>query len=71
MQSSLMMVKEGELIAFPPRLPDELSSVICQSLWEPVQIITWLWVILNTTDGTVKASSVRIVKMNADLGFSN
>ena len=38
-----------------------------KSLWEPVQIITWLGVILNTIDGTVKATDERIEKLNAGL----
>ena len=39
-----------------------------KSLWEPVQIITWLGVILNTIDGSVKATDYRIVKLTTDLG---
>ena len=38
-----------------------------QSLWEPVQIITWLGVILNTIDGTIKATEERIQRLNAGL----
>ena len=38
-----------------------------KSQWEPVQIITWLGVILNTTDGSVKATDDRIVKLTTDL----
>ena len=38
-----------------------------KSLWEPVQIITWLGVILNTIDGTIKATDERIQKLNASL----
>ena len=37
------------------------------SLWEPVQIIAWLGVILNTIDGTVKATDECIEKLNAGL----
>ena len=39
-----------------------------KSLWEPVQIITWLGVILNTIDGSVKATDDRIVKLTTELG---
>lgn len=39
-----------------------------KSLWEPVQIITWLGVILNTIDGSVKATDDRIAKLTTDLG---
>ena len=35
--------------------------------WEPVQIIAWLGVILNTIDVTVKATDERIEKLNAGL----
>ena len=38
-----------------------------KSLWEPVQIITWLGMIFNTIDGTVKANNERIEKLNAGL----
>ena len=38
-----------------------------KSLWEPVQIIAWLGVILNTSDGTIKATNERIEKLNAGL----
>ena len=38
-----------------------------KSLWEPVQIITWLGVILNTIGGTIKATDERIQKLNAGL----
>ena len=38
-----------------------------KSLWEPVQIITWLGVIINTIDGTIKATDERIQKLNAGL----
>ena len=30
-------------------VPNEVKS-----LWEPVQVITWLGVVLDTTDGTIK-----------------
>ena len=40
-----------------------------KSLWEPVQIITWLGVILNTIEGTVKATAERIAKLSSDLVF--
>jgi len=36
-------------------------------LWEPVQTITWLGVILKTIDGTIKAIDERIQKLNAGL----
>ena len=41
-----------------------------KSLWEPVQIFSWLGVILNTIDGSVKATDDRIVKLTklTDLG---
>ena len=38
-----------------------------KSLWEPVQVITWLGVVLNTIDGTIKATEERIEKLNAGL----
>ena len=38
-----------------------------ESIWEPVQIITWLGVILITIDGTIKATDERIQKSNAGL----
>ena len=31
-----------------------------KSLWEPVQVITWLGVVLDTIDGTIKATEERI-----------
>ena len=31
-----------------------------KSLWEPLQVITWLGVILDTIDGTIKATDERI-----------
>ena len=39
-----------------------------KSLWEPVQIITWLGVIFNTIYGSVKAADDGIVKLTTDLG---
>ena len=36
-----------------------------KSLWEPLQVITWLGVILDTIDGTIKATDERIEKLNA------
>ena len=39
-----------------------------KSLWEPVQIIAWLGVILNTIDGSIKTTDDRIVKLTTDLG---
>ena len=44
-------------------VPNEVKS-----LWEPVQIITWLGVILNTIDGSIKATDDRIVTLTTDLG---
>ena len=38
-----------------------------KSLWEPVQVITWLGVVLDTIDGTIKATDERIEKLNAGL----
>ena len=38
-----------------------------KSLWEPVQVISWLGVILVTIDGTIKATDERIEKLNAGL----
>ena len=43
-------------------VPNEVKS-----LWEPVQVITWLGVVLDTTDGTIKATDERIEKLNAGL----
>ena len=43
-------------------VPNEVKS-----LWEPVQVITWLGVVLDTTDGTIKATEERIEKLNAGL----
>ena len=43
-------------------VPNEVKS-----LWEPVQVITWLCVVLDTTDGTIKATDERIEKLNAGL----
>ena len=39
-----------------------------KSIWEPVQVITWLGVVLNTTDGSVQATDERIAKLTSDLG---
>ena len=38
-----------------------------KSLWEPVQIISWLGVHLNTFDGTIRATEERIAKLSQDL----
>ena len=38
-----------------------------KSLWEPVQIISWLGVHLNTLDGTIRAMDERITKLSQDL----
>lgn len=38
-----------------------------KSQWEPTQIITWLGVILNSIDGSVKANDERISKLSDDL----
>ena len=38
-----------------------------KSQWEPTQIITWLGVIINTIDGSIKATDERIVKLSHDL----
>jgi len=38
-----------------------------KSQWEPIQIITWLGVILNTIDGSIKATDERIAKLCHDL----
>ena len=38
-----------------------------KSLWEPVQVITWLGVVLDTIDGAIKATDERIEKLNAGL----
>ena len=35
-----------------------------KSQWEPMQIITWLGVILNTVDGSIKATDERIAKLS-------
>ena len=52
------------------KLTVQLSIQICSSLeneekffWEPVQVITWLVVTLNTIDGTIKATDKRIKKI--------
>ena len=37
----------------------------CQ--WEPIQIIIWLRVILNTIDGSIKATDERIATLSRDL----
>ena len=37
-----------------------------KSQWEPIQIITWLGVILNTTEGSIKATDERIAKLSYD-----
>ena len=39
-----------------------------KSVWEPVQVISWLGVVLNTIDGSVQATNERIVKLTCDLG---
>ena len=39
-----------------------------KSVWEPVQVITWLGVVLNTIDGSVQATDERIAKLTSDLG---
>ena len=38
-----------------------------KSQWEPMQIITWLGVILNTIDGSIKATDERIATLSRDL----
>ena len=38
-----------------------------KSLWEPLLVITWLGVILDTIDGTIQATDERIEKLNAGL----
>ena len=43
-------------------VPNEVKS-----LWEPVQVITWLGVVLDTTDGTIKATDERIEKLKPAL----
>ena len=39
-----------------------------KSVWEPVQVFTWLGVVRNTNDGSVQATDERIVKLISDLG---
>ena len=39
-----------------------------KSVWEPVKVITWLGVVLNTIDGSVRASEERIAKLTSDRG---
>ena len=39
-----------------------------KSVWGPVQVITWLGVVLNTIDGSVQATDGRIAKLTSDLG---
>ena len=39
-----------------------------KSIWESVQVITWLGVVLNTNDGSVQATDERIAKLTSDLG---
>ena len=43
-------------------VPNEVKSQ-----WEPTQIITWLGVILNSIDGSVKATDYRISKLSDNL----
>ena len=38
-----------------------------KSQWEPIQIITWLGVILNTIDGSIKATDERIATLSRNL----
>ena len=38
-----------------------------KSGWKPVQVITWLGVVLNTIDGSVQATNERIAKLTSDL----
>ena len=38
-----------------------------KSQWEPIQIITWLGVILNTINGSIKATDERIATLSRDL----
>ena len=38
-----------------------------KSQWEPIQIITWLGVILNAIDGSIKATDERIATLSRDL----
>lgn len=38
-----------------------------KSLWEPLLVITWLGVILDTIDGAIQATDERIEKLNAGL----
>ena len=39
-----------------------------KSIWEPVQVIKGLGVVLNTIDGSVQATDERIAKLTSDLG---
>ena len=41
---------------------------LVSSVWEPVQVITWLEVVLYTIDGFVQATNERIVKLSSALG---
>ena len=70
-----MTASVGELILFPPRLLVVLSDLLKsgfvpnedKSQWEPIQIITWQGVILNTIDGSIKATDERIATLSRDL----
>ena len=39
-----------------------------KSVSEPVQVISWLGVVLNTIDGSVQATDERTVNLTSDLG---
>ncbi|KAK2564084.1 hypothetical protein P5673_012305, partial [Acropora cervicornis] len=45
----------------------KLGETLDKSQWEPIQIITWLGVILNPIDGSIKATDERIATLSRDL----
>ena len=59
--------KINSLVVHSDLLKSGLVPNEVKSQWEPTQIITWLGVILNSIDGSVKATDERISKLSDDL----
>ena len=68
--SDLIQANNIQLMAsFKELLMDTAGFVHNQekSVWEPVQVITRLGVVLNTIDGSVQATDECIAKLTSDL----
>ena len=59
--------KINSLVVHSNLLKSEFVPNEDKSQWEPIQIITWLGVILNTIDGSIKATDERISTLSRDL----